>query len=370
MKMIRMKCITMCLSFLSLVQLSQAQVGTIFDVEGLSYEVKSIIPNHVEVKANLNPSAEDVNIPYNVSHGLLNYLVESVGPRSFEFNSLKTVKVSHAVNWLKTACFRQTKLQRFECPDELYDIFDAAFEGCTELDTVVTNRMLKRIHQYAFKDCEKLKFIEFPNTLETIEAYAFQECNFVNLTLPDVPFVMGEGAFNGCDSLLELNLGNGIVDIPKWAFNEHRLPEIIIPDQVRTIGYAAFKRQSTFRPLQRIILGSNVNDIAMYAFLCSFDYVKEILCKAEVPPTCHAQAFDEMTYDNGTLYVPKECADAYKTDPTWGKFQNIIEMDMANIQNMIDKKERSSEIYSLSGIRLTHPTHGIKVIDQKKIIVK
>ncbi len=130
---------------------AHAQVGTVFEKEGLIFEVKSVIPYHVEVKQNAYPNAEHVDVPYNVSHGLFNYMVESIGPRAFEFDDLRSVQVSHSVNWLKDACFRETKLQRFDCPDELYDIFNSAFNRCYELDSVFTNRMLKRDTRVCFQ---------------------------------------------------------------------------------------------------------------------------------------------------------------------------------------------------------------------------
>ena len=352
----------------------QAQVGTIFEKEGLIFEVKSIIPYHVEVKENAYPNAEHVDIPYNVSHGLFNYMVESVGPRSFEFDDLKSVQVTHSVNWLKEACFRKTKLQRFDCPDELYDIFDLAFDSCFELDSVFTNRMLKRVHDYAFNDCHKLRFIEFPATLEYIGSYAFKECGFERLTLPNVPFAMYEGAFSNCEKLLSLDLGTGITDIPSRAFENAPLPEIIIPDQVKTIGYAAFKRTTSQHPRWLICIGSDVTDIAMYAFMTVYGQVtKHIICKAITPPKCDALAFEETTYKYGTLYVPKESIEAYQEAATWKMFKNIEEYDSTLIDR-IPKVEtdimRPLEIYNLSGQRTTRPMRGINILDNKKVLMK
>ncbi len=351
-----------------------AQVGTVFEKEGLIFEIKSVIPYHVEVKQNAYPNAEHVNVPYNVSHGLFNYMVESIGPRAFEFDDLKSVQVSHSVNWLKDACFRQTKLQRFDCPDELYDIFYSAFESCYELDSVFTNRMLKRIHEYAFKDCYKLRFIEFPTTLEYIGPYSFKECGFDSLTLPDVPFVMSEGAFSSCENLLYLNLGTGITDIPAQAFEDAPLPEITIPDQVKTIGYAAFKRK-TYQNQRRLInIGKSVTNIAMYAFMTNYGQVtREIICKAEIPPKCDAQAFEETTYKYGTLYVPKESIEAYKEAETWKMFKIIEEYDSTIIDCILKieiEVKQPQKIYNISGQRTTRPTHGIQIINNQKLLVK
>lgn len=351
-----------------------AQVGTIFEKEGLIFEVKSTIPYHVEVKENAYPNAEHVNIPYNVSHGLFNYMVESVGPRAFEFDDLKSVQVSHSVNWLKDACFRQTKLQRFECPDELYDIFNSAFESCFELDSVFTNRMLKRVHGYAFKDCHNLRFIKFPTTLESIGPYSFKECGFDSLTLPNVPFVMNEGAFSGCENLLFLDLGTGITDIPSRAFEDDPLPEITIPDQVRTIGYAAFKRKTKQYQRRLIIIGSGVTDIAMYAFMTVYGQItKDIICKAETPPKCDAMAFEETTYKYGTLYVPKESIKAYQEAETWKMFKNIEEYDSILIDRIPQVEsdfKRPQKFYNLSGQRTTLPTRGINILNNKKVFIK
>lgn len=352
----------------------QAQVGTVFEKEGLIFEVKSIIPYHVEVKQNAYPNAEHVNIPYNVSHGLFNYMVESVGPRSFEFNNLKSVQVTHSVNWLKEGCFRKTKLQRFDCPDELYDIFNLAFDSCFELDSVFTNRMLKRVHEYAFNDCYNLRFIEFPTTLEYIGSYAFKECGFENLALPNIPFTMYEGAFSNCEKLLSLDLGTGITDIPARAFENAPLPEIIIPDQVKTIGYAAFKRITYQHPRWLISIGSDVTNIAMYAFMTNYGQVtKHIICKAITPPKCDAQAFEETTYKYGTLYVPEESIKAYQEAETWKMFKNIERYDSTLIDciPIVESDQKlPQKIYNLSGRRTLQPTRGINILNNKKVIMK
>lgn len=361
-------------AFFTLAGAIHAQVGTVFEKEGLIFEVKSLIPYHVEVKQNAYPNAEHVNVPYNVSHGLYNYMVESIGPQAFEFDELKSIKVSHSVNWLKEACFRQTKLRRFDCPDELYDIFNSAFNACYNLDSVFTNRMLKRIHEYAFKDCHNLRYIRFPLTLEHIGPSAFAECGFDNMVLPDVPFTMAEKAFSGCQNLLQLDLGSGITNIPSQAFEDAPLPVIIIPDQVKTIGYAAFKRKTTSHKRSLVVIGSGVTSIAMYAFMTNYGEVtKDIVCWAETPPQCDALAFEELTYKYGTLYVPKDCVDIYKEATTWKMFKNIqkIDEDIINgIQKVGVGKQSSLNIYNVSGQRSIGPEHGIQIVGNRKVLVK
>ena len=94
-----------------------------------------------------------------------------------------------------------------------------AFNGATDVETVILGANVKTIGEHAFEGCTALTYIYLPDGLQTISKNAFTDCrNLVSLMIPKSVLEIGDYAFSGCTALMQLritgtpSLGVGIVD--------------------------------------------------------------------------------------------------------------------------------------------------------------
>lgn len=104
-------------------------------------------------------------------------------------------------------------------PDTIQVIYDSAFEGCTNLETINLPDSITDISYFAFDGCKSLKSISLPNGLEVIK----------------------RGAFTGCESLASVRIPNTVKSIELCAFGKCKsLSNVTIPDSVTSIEDGAF----------------------------------------------------------------------------------------------------------------------------------
>ena len=76
---------------------------------------------------------------------------------------------------------------------------------------------------------------------------------------------------------------------------------------------------------------------------------------------------------NITLYVPEGCYEAYRDDPFWGQFLNIVEENpAAGIVDLDSDESTETVIYDLNG-RKVNPDKlrpGIYIRNGKKVVIK
>lgn len=86
-------------------------------------------------------------------------------------------------------------------------IGEGAFEGCTEIKSVVVHDEVSRIGGSAFADCTSLKKVALPPQLTTIYEKTFSGCVALEaIDLPQALQYIRAAAFENCTSLLELSL--------------------------------------------------------------------------------------------------------------------------------------------------------------------
>lgn len=114
-------------------------------------------------------------------------------------SELESVIIPEGITIIDYATFRDcTKLAKVTLPAGLETISDYAFENCTKLADVSFSEGLKEISREAFKKCSQLKSAEFAEGLELIGFEAFWGCSALEtIVLPDSCYRIGMSAFNG-----------------------------------------------------------------------------------------------------------------------------------------------------------------------------
>ena len=197
-----------------------------------------------------------------------------------------------------------------------------AFKNCKSLTTISIPNNVATIGVSAFWNCVGLTSIDIPNSVTTIGENTFYGCSgLTSISIPNSVTTIGEKTFYDCRGLTSISIPNGVTTIEKGVFYGcSGLTSISIPNSVTSIGVYSFHGCSG---LTSISIPNSVTSIEERAFyFCS--ELKEIHCKATNPPASNYYSFDNDTYNNAILYIPKGTLDAYKkTD--WKNFKNIVE---------------------------------------------
>ena len=83
-----------------------------------------------------------------------------------------------------------------------------------------------------------------------------------------------------------------------------------------------------------------------------------------------SNAFSVNTFNNATLYVPKDTREKYKATDGWKDFVKIVEGTPTGIKVIENTQNKNATVYDLNGVRLSEPKKGINIINGQKVIVK
>lgn len=124
----------------------------------------------------------------------------------FSGSNVSSIIVGPCVTNLNT-----TKIPR---PTSYYEYhingtWNGAFQGCTNLDSVILYSTATNIPENTFSGCNRIESLEIPNTVTEIGNNVFYGCTGLkNISLGKSLITIGNNAFEGCDSLMEINLKN------------------------------------------------------------------------------------------------------------------------------------------------------------------
>ena len=234
--------------------------------------------------------------------------------------------------------FASVGLTEYTIPEGVTSIGDRAFIYCYNLTNIVIPDGVTSIGMYAFSQCSSLTSITIPDSVTSIENMAFHDCRALrNISIPDNVTSIAEEVFVGCDALSAFygkyaSEDNRclIVDGVLNSFAPANLTEYTITESVTSIENYAFW---DCHVLTSITIPDNVTSIGYYAFgYCNS--LKDIYCKATIPPTAFFDSFTRWNAFNNiaedaTIYVPASDDDsiinAYKAAAGWSAYADLIE---------------------------------------------
>ena len=177
-------------------------------------------------------------------------------------------------------------------------------------------------------DCSGLTGIVFPKSLRWIGADALSYCQqLTEIEIPDSVIMLSRGAFNNCIGLKNVTIGKGLKVIEAYAFGGC--------ENLTSVTCLA-----TSPPMMKKL------DDYPYNYILSNGQDDENIDWDDTD-----NCFDENTYTNATLYVPKGYENAYRSANGWKKFIHIVgitvsagasdvngdgEVNIADINNMVD----------------------------------
>ena len=193
---------------------------------------------------------------------------------------MKTVKLPNTIKKISAECFSESGIESIVIPEGVTEIGGGAFycvNVSSKLESIVIPNTVERIGNYAFQNCNKLTSLRFPSNLKQIGQYTFANCT--NITF-------------------ENDLPEGLQSIGRDAFYKCNLTSIYLPSTLTEIQFEAFKGCPNL-----------------------------LTIKAMMPTPCgiSASTFEDNTYFNADLFVPKGCVDKYRN--AWSKFVFISEID-------------------------------------------
>ncbi|MBQ7442088.1 MAG: leucine-rich repeat protein [Prevotella sp.] len=240
--------------------------------------------------------------------------------------------------------------------------FDA-FMNCKNITGVTMPDCITTIYSEAFKGCTSLKDIQFSSSLNSLGSEIFEGTVwfanqpdgpvYINDSLlyvykgempADTHFEVKEGctyigyaAFMGQSNLTSITLPETVKTIDGFAFSQTGLKEVTIPASCKMVQQRSFYRCSELESV--IILGQPEMRNTIFS-LCP--NLKSVKCYSDKPwdnvyTSCFYYRYedrdDNSVYQRVTLSVPHGSKEAYQAVAPWSEFQNIVEMDLAPIDN-------------------------------------
>ena len=300
-------------------------------------------------------NADDVLIYYNYindgnelevsSKGSNSYSGNVFIPKSITYNG-ETLRVTKIGGYAFSECRDLTSVT---IPNGVTIIGVVAFYRCEWLTSITIPNSVTRIEDSAFYECRRLSTVTIGNSVTSIGFQAFRTCTrLTSITIPNSVTNIGERAFNECYYLNSVSMGNNVTCIGDYAFYGcSELTSITIPNSVTSIGEKAF-------------------------YNCD---LTEVTSMIENLFPINTNTFDDNTFHNAPLIVPKGTIDKYKATEGWKEFVYIEEELPSCIT--YEESERTNELkrYTIDGKAIKYSYKGINIIQKnngtiQKVLVK
>ncbi len=153
----------------------------------------------------------------------------------------------------------------FVMPSSVTSICADAFEGCTNLTSVIISSNLTAIPMDMFSDCTSLTNVNMPSGLLNIGSSSFWGCSsLLSAVIPSGVTNINGAAFVGCRRLSSLVIPSSVRSIGDYAFTGcWGLTSLVISTNLTSIGERVFDSCSS---LSSVTIPSSVTNLDYYAF--------------------------------------------------------------------------------------------------------
>ncbi|MBO5027398.1 MAG: leucine-rich repeat protein [Clostridia bacterium] len=144
--------------------------------------------------------------------------------------------------YIDEECFKNNKtITSFVVPDDVMEIWEEAFYGCTALEYVSFPKSLTLVQKSAFENCKALKTVDMTDALSVIFSHrAFYGCTSLEEIVNDERLTaIWNYTFANCSSLKSLNISN-LVQVGEYAFSGCTGLEDITVSKYTMIGEGMF----------------------------------------------------------------------------------------------------------------------------------
>lgn len=192
---------------------------TSFTVDGMKYTITSDSEVKV-VKLSSGYYTGDIVIPSTITYNDVTYTVTSIDAAFNGSSNLTSVVIPNTVTSLGSYAFGScSKLTSITIPNSVTSIGGYAFYQCGKLESVTLSSSLTSIGTYAFGKCTKLMSIDIPNSVTTISSYAFNGCTSLNeIVIPGSITTIQNYSFSGCTGLTSVSIPSSVTYINDDAF--------------------------------------------------------------------------------------------------------------------------------------------------------
>lgn len=164
--------------------------------------------------------------------------------------------------------------------------------------------------------------------------------------------------------LLKLIFQRGLESISTQAFYGAILSDFVLPSTLKKVGSWAFGLGN----ITSLTLPVSLSEIGGYAF--DDAVLSEVIATNPVPVECEEYVFKNETY-YGTLIVPTESLEAYKSTKPWCNFFTIVGRDFSTIADVTISDISEVDYYlNAAGHRSCKPFKGLNIIVYKDGSIK
>ena len=286
-------------------------LSSYFDVDGIRYVPVSLSDKTCDaIDCLYNESAKDIKISSTVTNKGVTLSVNNIMPYiGYRNNYIESLVIDDNISSIGEQAFNGcSSIKEIRIKPAITEIGNSAFSNCTNLkkfiieDSDVELKLGARIVESCQLDSVYIgRNINYPTSKSEGYSPFYSNTTLRAVKITDKETEISENEFYGCTNLQRVIIGDGVTSIGNWAFSGcSSLKFFTFGSEVKTIGQEAFSDCTA---------------------------VTEITSRAIAPPTCGAQALDDINKWDCKLYVPKGYLASYQAAEQWKEFLFVEEGD-------------------------------------------